>query len=99
MPTSQRERNGLRGLMAAVIIMGVLIVVGVATLAITIVRRMSTAPAQPVQALSEPAGTHIATITTAGDRLALLLTGGGQDRIVLLDPRTGQVTGRVSLNP
>ena len=33
----------------------------------------------------------------AGDRLAVLLQGGGPDRVLLLDPRSGQVVGRVGL--
>ena len=93
-PTSQRERNGLRGLMAAVIIMGVLIVAGVAVIAVTIVRRMASTPtqtaqlqmgqlqtaqSQAAQSLNEPPGTHIAAIASAGNRLAVLLTGGGPD--------------------
>ena len=37
-------------------------------------------------------------IVPAGDRLAILLTGGGPDRVVLLDPRTGDLVGRVGLS-
>ena len=53
--------------------------------------------AQVAAILDEPPGTRIAGITTVADRLAVQLTGGGADRIVLLDPRTGQVAGRVAL--
>ena len=87
----------MRGLLASVIIMGVLIVVGVATLAVTIVRRLSSAPQQAELVLNEPPGTRFQSIASAGDRLAILLTGGGPDRIVLLDPRTGQATGHIGL--
>ncbi len=87
----------MRGLMALVIGMGVLIVLGVAVLAITIVRRLAVPGAQATQMLEEPAGTRMQSVTAAGDRLAVLLTGGGPDRVVLIDPRTGQVTGRVGL--
>ena len=31
------------------------------------------------------------------DRLAIQLQGGGADRVVLIDPATGAVTGRISL--
>ena len=99
MLTSQRERNGLRGLMAATIIMGVMIIAGVAILGVTIVRRMSSVQPQPAQTLNEPANTRITAISGAGDRLAVLLTGGGPDRVVLLDPRTGLVSGRIGLAP
>ena len=88
----------MRALVAAVVVMGVLIVAGVATLAVTIVRRLAAPPLQAAAAtLDEPAGTHMQQLAAAGDRLAVLLSGGGPDRIVLLDPRSGQVTGRIGL--
>ena len=90
-------RPPIRGLLTAVIVMGVLIVAGVAVLGVTIVRRLGTSPSLAAATLDEPPGTHLQQIAPAGDRLALLLTGGGPDRIVLLDPRTGQVTGHIGL--
>lgn len=57
-----------------------------------------TAGAAPVSlVLDEPAGTRIAGIAAAGDRLAVQLQGGGTDRVVLVDPRSGAVTGRITL--
>ncbi len=47
--------------------------------------------------LDEPAGTRIAGIAAVGDRLAVQLQGGGADRVVLLDPHTGAVVGRIGL--
>ncbi len=89
----------MRGLQAAVIFMGVLIVVGVAVVGTTIVRR-TMAPVQigagPV-VLDEPAGTRMVSVTAAGDRVAVLLQGGGPDRVLLVDARTGMVAGRVGL--
>ena len=82
----------MRGLMAAVIGMGVLIVAGVAVLVVTVVHRLGSQPALAAQSLDEPPGTHLQQIAPAGDRLAILLTGGGPDRVILLDPRTGAVT-------
>ena len=87
----------MRAMMAAVIGMGVLIVLGVAVLAVTVVRRLSVAPMTTAAVLAEPDGTHMASLAPAGDRLAVLLQGGGPDRILLLDPHTGQVLGRVGL--
>ncbi len=87
----------MRVMLAAVIAMGVLIVLGVATLAVTVVRRLSVSPVQAALVLDEPAGTRMQGITAAGDRLAVLLQGGGPDRVLLLDPRSGQVSGRVGL--
>lgn len=47
--------------------------------------------------LDQPAGTHIAGIAALGDRLAVQLQGGGPDRVLLLDARTGHPTGTVRL--
>ena len=90
----------MRGLKIAVTVMSLLIVLGVLVIAVTIVRRVAgprpEAMAQSVL-LDEPAGTRIATITALPDRLAVLLQGGGTDRVLLLDAHTGQVLGRVAL--
>lgn len=99
----------MRALKVAVIVMGVLIVVGTMALVIAVARR-SPAPAgsvpgtsvsSPAMAaatvLDEPEGTHIEGIEAVQDRLALRLRGGGLDRVVVIDPRTGVVTGRISL--
>ena len=79
--------------------MGVLIVVGVGVVAVTIIHRMGgTAPhAIAGGVLDEPAGTHIVGVATYGDKLALVLQGGGTDRVVLFDPLSGRSAGRVSL--
>ena len=87
----------MRALLTAVIVMGVLIVAMTATLAVVIVRRLAVAPTLLAQAMKEAPGTHMQAIAPAGDRLAVLLQGGGADRIVLLDPRSGQVVGRIGL--
>ncbi len=92
----------MRGLLVLVVVMGVLIVAGVATVGVTITRRLSAAGAAGAVgsvALAEPAGTRMVSIAPAADRLAVLLQGGGPDRIVLLDPRTGAVSGRIGLAP
>ena len=87
----------MKAMVGVVVAMGVLIVLGVATLAITVVHRLSVPPMQAALALDEPAGTRMLGLGSAGDRLAILLQGGGPDRILLLDPRSGQVVGRVGL--
>ncbi|MFO1024647.1 MAG: hypothetical protein U1E70_05635 [Acetobacteraceae bacterium] len=97
--------NDFRGVKIAAIVMGVLIVVGTIGLAIGVVRKAS-APSVPVAAalpsvvdvvLQEPEGTRIAAIAVLADRLAVQLQGGGVDRVVLVDPKTGALAGRVSL--
>ncbi len=88
----------MRGLLALVVAMGVLIVVGVATVAVTILHRMGGAPLSvaTMAVMNEPAGTHIGGISAVGDRLVVLLQGGGADRVVFVDAH-GQVVGRLSL--
>jgi hypothetical protein len=92
----------MRALLAAVIVMGVLIVAGVATIAVTIVSRMSSGGSAVTGAvaqamLEEPAGTRIAGISLAADRVALQLQGGGADRVVVVETRSGRVIARVAL--
>jgi uncharacterized membrane protein len=88
----------MRWLMVAVVAMGVLIVAGMATIGVVIVRRMSVAPAVVRDAvLDEPAGTRIAGVSALADRLALRLEGGGADRVVVVDLQTGRVVGRAAL--
>ena len=89
----------MRAIMALVIGMGVLIVAGVATIGVTIARRLSTSSVAAAVTINEPPGTRIIAMSPAADRLALLLQGGGPDRIVLLDPRSGAVAGRIGLAP
>jgi hypothetical protein len=97
----------MRALKILVVVMGVLIVVGTATLAVLLVRRAggdSTAtsplPASAsalLRQLDEPSGTGIAAIALSPDRLAIHLHGGGPDRVVLIDPRNGATVARVAL--
>jgi hypothetical protein len=92
----------MRGLKAAVIIMGVLIVVGVVVLAVALVEKFGTAASlaganAPPPLLDEPAGTHIASSALTGERLALVLTGGGPDRVVVFDLARGRVAARIAL--
>ena len=89
----------MRFLKIITVVMAVLIVVGTTVLLVTIARRIGS-PAVPTQIavlLDEPAGTRIAGIAAVGDRLAVRLEGGGTDRVVLLDARTGVVAGRIGL--
>jgi hypothetical protein len=92
--------DGMRALKAITIAMAVLIVVGTTALIAIIIHR-SSAPSASAQAwtlaLDEPAGTHIAGVAGAGDRLAVQLQGGGPDRVVVVDPRSGAVSGRIGV--
>ncbi len=88
----------MAALKAAVIVMGVLIIAGVAVIIAVLAQRALAPSAASVQAvLDEPAGTRIASVSTAGDRLAMALQGGGPDRVVVVDLRSGRVTARAGL--
>lgn len=100
----------MRALKAATIVMGVLILLGTAVVIATIIKR-ATQPAPAGSAgvvpaaaayttvLHEPAGTAITSLAVVGGSLALSLHGGGPDRVVLVDPRTGETQGRITLAP
>lgn len=79
--------------------MGVLIIAGTATLFTLLATRMSPGAGQIASSavLDEPAGTRIAGVSAAADRVAVQLQGGGPDRVVVVDLRAGRVLGRVGL--
>ena len=82
----------------AAVVMGVLIVAGVAVIAVTLVTRMSGAGASVVSVvLDEPVGTGITGVALASDRMAVQLRGGGPDRVVVVDTKTGRVVNRTGL--
>ncbi len=88
----------MRALKVAVVFMGVLIVGGVIVLFTLLAQRMSSGSGPIASAvLDEPAGTRIAGTSTAPDRLVVQLQGGGPDRVLVLDTKTGRVLGRVGL--
>jgi len=92
----------MQALRILVVVMGVMIVGGVVTLAILLAQKMSGVPAVVVvvagsATLDEPAGTQIVAAVPAGDVVALHLKGGGPDRVVVVEARTGRVLGRVAL--
>ncbi|MDR3524687.1 MAG: DUF6476 family protein [Acetobacteraceae bacterium] len=87
----------MRALTILTVVMGVMIVAGVVVLGVTLVSRLNAPAATGPAALDEPAGTSIAQISAAGDRLSLLLHGGGPDRVVIVDVRNGQVITRAGL--
>jgi hypothetical protein len=92
--------DGMRVVKIATVVMGVLILLGTAGLVVAMLMRRPPPPAIPASlavVLDEPAETHIAGVAAVQDRLAVLLQGGGADRVVLVDPRTGVVAGRISV--
>lgn len=89
----------MRKLLVAVVIgMGVLIVAGTLTIGLTVVHRSLAVPPVAANAvLDEPAGTRIAQVLSVSEGLALRLEGGGPDRVVVVDVKTGKVAGRAML--
>ncbi len=90
----------MRGLLALVVAMGVLIVAGVAVVGVTVAHRLThiavPAAVSASVVLGEPAGTQITGVSGLGDRLAIALHGGGPDRVVIVGAG-GQVVGTVRL--
>jgi hypothetical protein len=87
----------MRALKILIVVMGLLIVAGVAVLGVTLSQRLSVPKLAAPALLDEPEGTRIGQISGSGDRVVLLLHGGGPDRIVVLDLRGGQLTARTGL--
>ncbi len=95
--------GGMRTLKIVTIGMGVLILLGTTVILVTIVKRAlpgqgGAAPDRPFAVmLEEPGGTNIAGVASVRDRLAIQLRGGGADRVILIDPTSGAVVGRIGL--
>lgn len=82
------------------VVMGILILIGSGVVVVTIVKRASGggSASNVAVVLPEPAGTRIGGIAATSDRLAVLLQGGGgPDRIILVDTRTGAEAGSIAL--
>lgn len=88
--------------------MGVLILAGLATIAVTIVQRMSGGKAaeRPVasgigeQRLAVPEGSRIAGMAVGEGRLVLRLEGpGSAERLLIVDLTSGRSLGLITLEP
>lgn len=88
----------MRALLVATVVMGVLIVAGVAVIGTALFTRVAVPAAGPdAVLLEEPAGTRINGVALAPDRMAVQLSGAGPDRVVVVDTRTGRVVNRTAL--
>ena len=81
------------------VVMGVMILIGTTVVVVTIIKRTAggSAAIHVAVVLDEPTGTRIGGIAALSDRLAVLLQGGGPDRVVLIDAHTGNQAGSVAL--
>ncbi len=102
--------RGIRALLALVIVMSVLIVLGTSVLVLVVVHRLTQpgvamgtrAPARTGPAAAaladEPPGTRITTLMRQSDTtLAIALTGGGPDRVLIWDLAGGRATTEIRL--
>ncbi len=98
--------RGMGTLKWAVIVMGVLILLGTTAMIVVLFKRASgTAPTATARALApgmafrtmldEPEGTAIVSVTASSDRLVVQLRGGGADRVIVVDPVSGAILGRI----
>jgi hypothetical protein len=87
-------------LLILVIAMAVLILLVTTVVVVKLVKDMVAAPASvtlTTTMLHQPAGSHIVTITAVDGRLGVLISGGGPDRILFVEPGTGRVAGQLML--
>jgi hypothetical protein len=89
----------MQALRVLVVVMGVMIVAGTVALGVALSQRLGggAVAREWSLALDEPAGTQVVAAAASGDGLALTLRGGGAERVVVVDPRTGRVLGRISV--
>jgi uncharacterized protein DUF6476 len=95
----------VRSLKIAVIVMGVMLVVGTVALIAAIAARVSHKPAEPAtkpafiaQPIDLPPGARIEAMTAGSDRLIVdLLLADGTRQLLIIDLATGQRLGTIPL--
>jgi hypothetical protein len=93
------------GLKALVIVMGALIVAGLAVLAVTVARRAGEADfgigeGYATGAIALPDGARVIGMTGEGDAVTLLVDGlDGTQSLITIDRRTGEHLGTLELGP
>jgi hypothetical protein len=107
LPGAVLTSRQVRVLKVAVIVMGILLVGGLALVLAAIVYQASsggqsstTAPAEPVSAeLQIPKDATVGSLALDGDRLALHLKSSAGPEIVVIDLDTGRTLARIRLKP
>jgi hypothetical protein len=94
--------TGGTGLKVLVIVMGVMIVAGLAVLGFTIIGRatdtdMVRASDYATAAVALPAGSRALAMAGEGDAVTLLVEARGGQSLVTIDRRTGAVLGTLTL--
>jgi hypothetical protein len=97
--TEASKAPGYRGLLAVVIILGVLIVLGVIGLIVGAVLRFqrSANTVQPFSASLSAPGERLDSIQMDGNRLLLHFSGPKGDEIVIMD-ESGHLVGRIAID-
>ena len=101
--------QSMNALKALVIGMGALIVIGIGLVGYGLTRgkkENAPLPAVPVAVISGgevslalPRGARLEQMATTQDRIVLRLSGPEGDKLLLLDPHSGQLAGTVALVP
>jgi hypothetical protein len=90
--------RGYRGLLAVVIILGILIIVGVIGLIVGFALRLSRAQGVgPFSATVSAPGERVESVQADGNRILLRLSGPKGEELVIMDS-TGRVLGRIAIN-
>ena len=89
----------MRNMLVLVVVLGILLIAGTGAVFTTILHRAGRAAGPRIvgAVLDEPAGTHIVAAAGFGDGIAVTLQGGGPDRVVIVNPATGQATDAAKL--
>ncbi len=96
-----RKTATYRGLLAAVIIMGVLIVVGVGALVVGMVYKLGGRGTTHTESASyaPPPGAKLISMETSGDRLLLRLREGASEEVDIVDTTDGRLIARFRFSP
>ncbi|MGC6471570.1 MAG: hypothetical protein ACON4W_01675 [Parvibaculales bacterium] len=103
---NQPDPRRVRTLLIVVIVLGILLVGGLAVVVGTIIKRLND-PEAAVEAKSKrsfgdiqtlvPAGSRIVGMQTTADKLVVQLSGPGGESLVIYDVRKGVELGRIKL--
>lgn len=105
------EVQGIKAIKTLVAFMGILLVGGLGLMGYGLMNAKNGVKAKPATAVSAavaefgalavpvPAGARIEQALVVGDRVVLRLAGGGSERLLVLDPAEGKVSGSFVLMP
>jgi hypothetical protein len=97
--TPVQRSAAYRFLLAAVILLGVLIVIALGVLVVGLTMRVgghrTARNESPAVQFTVPAGTRVVSSDVSGDRLVLCLRGAFGDEIDIIDMQTGRLVAKV----